>query len=162
MIPGNCLPGKRGGAGYLQKVQKNAVLRVFEIVWGDLPGHIHRNPAFKPQHHFVKGAVNIVYLVQMQPLFQHHGHAEHPFFCEVLVLGHLLHRHIAVHYYGLVRFGKYGGLKKIQLAFHHFRYAFVGFAGRQLKGHGRNLELVETDYVYIFIKIKFIKAVKEF
>ena len=75
---------------------KSAALRFFEVIGGYLPCHIHRYPAFKPQHHFLKRAVNIVYIVKAQSLFKHECHAVHPLFREIGVLRHFGHGHIAV------------------------------------------------------------------
>ena len=90
------LTRKRRGTRYTQKMIECAVLRFFEVIGGYLPCHIHRYPAFKPEHHFLKGTVNIMYIVKVQPFFEHERHAVHPLFREIGVLRHFGHGHIAV------------------------------------------------------------------
>ena len=97
MVARNGLTVKGSGSGYLQEVQKHAVRRLLEIERGDLTRHVHGDPALKSQHHILEGPVQVMDLIEMKPLFQHHGHAEHPLLRKLGVFGHLGHGHVAVH-----------------------------------------------------------------
>ena len=161
MVAGNGLAGQGGGAGHLQKMQENAVGRLLEVVGRNLAGHIHGDPALQPQHHLLKGAVEVVDLVQVQTLFQHHGHAEHPLFGKLRIFGHLRHGHVAVHGHRRHGLGEHRGLQEVQLAVHHLPQAEVGLGGGQLEGHGRHLQLVKMDDLDVFVQVELVQLGEE-
>ena len=104
MVAHNGLTAKGSGSGNLQKMQKNVIRRLFEIERRNLARHVHGDPALKSQHHILEGPVQVMDLIEMKPLFQHHGHAEHPLLRKLGVFGHLGHGHVAVHDHRLGRF----------------------------------------------------------
>ena len=54
---------------HIQEMAENSIVNAAQIIGRNLPRHIHRNPAFKPEHHILKRAVKVVNLVKMKPLF---------------------------------------------------------------------------------------------
>ena len=80
MCSGYALAGKRRTAGNIEKVTVDIVLHSLEVAGRDLSRHIQRDPALQPQHQLMEGAVQIVYHLQMQTLFQQHSKTEHIFF----------------------------------------------------------------------------------
>ncbi len=100
-------------------------------------------------------------LIEVQSLFQHHGHTEHPLFRKFRIPGHLLHRHIAVHGHGGHGLGEYRRLEKIQLALHHLLYAEIGSGGGELKGQRRHLQLIKLNDLYVLVQIKLVQLAQK-
>ena len=80
------------------------VLNPLQIIRGNLPGHIKRNPVFQPQHHVLHRPLHVMDNVNVKPFFQNHGKAKHIFLCKFLILSHVLHRHVAAQMQRLHRF----------------------------------------------------------
>ena len=70
------------------------VLNLFQIIGGNLSGHVNGNPVLQPQHHILHRTLHIMDNVNMKTFFQHHGKTEHIFLGKFLILCHVLHRHI--------------------------------------------------------------------
>ena len=157
VVAHNGFAGQGHRAGDLEEVVEHAVLGVFQVVGGDLAGHIHGDVALQAQHHLGEGAVQIVDDVEVEALFQQGGHAEHPLFGEVRVPGHLGHGHIAVENDRVGGAGEGGGLEKVQLRVHHGPQAGDGAAGGELEGQGGDLQLVEADGADILVQVELVQ-----
>ncbi len=154
VMSGNRLAGQRRRARHFQQVQKCPRLRVFQVIRRNLPRHIHRDPAFQPQHHVRKRAVQIVNLMQKQPLFQHHRHPKHPLFCKFRVLRHFVHRHIAVHHHRHLRFAEHRRFQKIQLRVLHLAQPHVRPRRWQLEHRARHFERIKMNRANVFVQVK--------
>ena len=97
----------------------------------------------------------------MQSLFEQHRHAEHPFFCKLRILCHLLQRHVAVHDDVLLGFGQHGRADKIHLALFHALNGGVALVGRELKRHRRELDVVKMNDVDKLVQIKALELTEE-
>ena len=161
VMPRDGLAGQRHRSRRAHKVQEHTVLRIFEVIRLDLSRHVHRDKALQPQHHLRQGAVNVVDDPELQPLFQQHGHAEHPFFREIRVLGHLLHGHIAVHNDRLHGAGQHRRLHEVQLAFHHLLQPEIAAGGGELERRRRHLQFVETDRADVLVQVELVQLGEE-
>ena len=161
MGPGNALAGEGRAAGDVEEMAVDVVLHALEVVGGDLPGHVEGDPALQAQHQLREGPVQVVDHVEVQALFQQHGKAEHVLLFEVLVLGHIVHGHVAAEEHRVRRPPQYRGLQKVQLPGAHLLQSVVGFAQRQLEGGGGDLQLVKMDGVDVRIEVEAVQLLQE-
>ena len=154
MGPGNALAGEGRAAGDVEEVAVDVVLHALEVVGGDLPGHVEGDPALQAQHQLREGPVQVVDHVEVQALFQQHGKAEHVLLFEVLVLGHIVHGHVAAEEHRVQRPPQHRGLQKVQFPGAHFLQSVVGLAQRQLEGGGGDLQLVKMDGADVLTQVE--------
>ena len=140
---------------------EGAGLHPGKIVGSNLPGHVHGDKALQTQHHLMEGAIHIVDHVQPQPLFQYHGHAEHPLFRKLGILRHFRHGKIAVHGHRAGAVGEHRGFEKVQLGIHQLRQPGIEPGGGKLNGRRGGFHLIKMDDPDVFIQIKFVHFLQE-
>ena len=156
-IPGDAFALNRHRAGTEQQMPVNGVLSAGEIPRHNLSRHVQRNPAFQPQHHFAKGAVEVMHHIQAQSLFEDCRQSEHPFFGEFHILRQFLNWHIAADKYRLTRPGKRRGLEKIQRGLTEVLQPIACPGRRKLEGNGRHLQFVKADSANIVVQVKIVQ-----